>query len=83
MEASDSGNPLGAIISPSAESLINSDDPLGLTTGLLGPNDLKLIDQLAQVRQRCGEACSSVPCWKQRAERNPEYWRKFSPGGIR
>ncbi|MAC33791.1 MAG: hypothetical protein CME38_09355 [Haliea sp.] len=40
-------------------------------------------EQRKQVRQRCAEEYSSSPLWQARAERDPEYWNKFSPGRIR
>lgn len=39
--------------------------------------------QLKPMTQRCTEECSSSPLWRAREERDPEYWSKFSPEGIR
>ncbi|MDO8864129.1 hypothetical protein Q6D67_20800 [Haliea sp. E1-2-M8] len=40
-------------------------------------------EQRELVRQRCEEEYSSSPLWRARAERDPEFWKKFSPGRIR
>lgn len=91
-----------AITSQNESSLIDSDDPLGLTAmtseeeALLMQTDDPLAEnafpkelrdkwreERKQVRQLCAEEYSSSPLWRARAEKDPDYWNKFSPGGIR
>lgn len=40
-------------------------------------------EQLSRIRQRIAEQTASIPCWQMRVARNPDYWKTFSPGGIR
>ena len=42
-----------------------------------------LLDHLARVRRRCEEEYSSSPLWRARAAKDPNFWKRFSPGGIR
>lgn len=41
-----------------------------------------LEERAERVRQRCAEQYSSAPSWRKRLERNPDYFKTFSPGGI-
>ena len=35
------------------------------------------------VKRLCKEEYSSSPLWKARVEKNPDFWKTFSPGRIR
>jgi len=39
-------------------------------------------EHLEQVRQRCVKEFSSSPLYQARAEKDPEYWNKFSVGRV-
>ncbi|MAC33882.1 MAG: hypothetical protein CME38_09820 [Haliea sp.] len=41
------------------------------------------LERLEQVRQRCARENSESPLWRARVERNPDYWKTFSLGGIK
>lgn len=64
-------------------SLTTEDDPLGLTSYVTQAN-MDFRAQQERVRARCVALYSSSPCWQNReAAKNPNYWKNFSPGGIR
>lgn len=58
------------------------DDPLGL---LASPTPARLAFRAQQelVRQRLVAEFSSSPLYQARAARDPDYWKKFSVGGVR
>lgn len=61
------------------DSLIDEDDPLGLTQ----PPSLQALEWLKHrelVRQQYVELFSSAPLYQARAAKDPEYWNKFSIG---
>ncbi len=39
--------------------------------------------RLGQVRQRLAEEYSSAPLYQARAQKDPQYWNKFSIGQVR
>ena len=39
--------------------------------------------ELERVRQLCAEQYSSSPSWQKRLAKNPNFFKTFSPGGIR
>lgn len=43
----------------------------------------RVVEQVERVRQLCAERSSSSPSWKKRLARNPDFFKTFSPGGIR
>jgi len=45
--------------------------------------EAKWAEQQEQVRQRCVAVFSSSPLYQARAAKDPEYWDKFSVGGVR
>jgi len=66
-----------------AVSLTTEDDPLGLTSYVTQAN-MDFRAQQERVRARCVALYSPSPCWQNReAAKNPNYWKNFSPGGIR
>ena len=68
--------------SHSDNSLADEDNPL-MAIDLNSPESLAWLEQVKQMRQSCAEEYSSSPLWRARAERDPEYWNKFSTGRIR
>jgi hypothetical protein len=65
-----------------ANSLIDQDDPLGLTASPT-PQDLEWRAHLELVRQQCEEQYSSNPSYQAMVARDQEYWKTYSPGGVR
>jgi hypothetical protein len=41
------------------------------------------LEEQEQVRQRFIEVCSSSPLYRQRLEKNPDFWKDISVGGVR
>lgn len=41
------------------------------------------LEEQDQVRQRFIEVCSSSPLYRQRLEKNPDFWKDISVGGVR
>ena len=58
------------------------DDPLGLTASPT-PRDLEWRAHQELVRQRCEEEYSLSPLYRAKAEKDPNYWKAFSPGRVR
>lgn len=63
-------------------SLIDPDDPLGLTASL-SPEQLRWLEEQRQVQQRLAVLYSSSPLYQARAAKDPNYWNTFSVGGVR
>lgn len=63
-------------------SLIDQDDPLGLTKLDNSPEAQAWREHLEQVRQRLAASYSSSPLHQARAEKDPTYWQTLWPGGI-
>lgn len=63
-------------------SLIDEDDPLGLTKSLSSAQ-LKLLAKQERVRRRLVKVFSSSPLYRARAEKDPTYWDTFSVGIVR
>jgi hypothetical protein len=62
-------------------SLIDEDDPLGLTA-LPTQKDLEWRAHLELVRQQCVAEFSSSPLYQAAAAKDPEYWNEFSMGRV-
>lgn len=67
---------------PSIAELIAEGDPL-TPPDWNEEKEQKRLAELEQVRQLCAERYSSSPSWKKRLARNPDFFKTFSPGGIR
>ena len=68
--------------SPSEDSSIDWDDPLGLNASPT-QEDLEFREQLERARIRSVAVFSSSPLYQARAAKDPEYWNKFYVGGVR
>ena len=62
-------------------SLIDEDDPFGLT-GLPTSQDLKWQEHLDLVKAQSAAGFSLSPLYRARAEKDPEYWNTFSTGRV-
>lgn len=58
------------------------DDPLA-DKGFRTVAQVQLSEQIERVRRRCEVEYSSSPVWRARAAKDPNFWKNFSPGGIR
>ena len=63
-------------------SLIAEGDPL-TPPDWNSEKEAQRVADLEQVRRRCEEEYSSSPLWRARAERDPNFWKTFSPGRVR
>lgn len=61
---------------------IDPDDPLGLTASPTS-EELEWRAKQELVRQRHVAVFSSSPMYQARAAKDPDYWSKFSVGGVR
>lgn len=67
--------------STSPESNSSTEQEPLLTVDDLWPEpSAEVLAQIEAVRQRCVEAFSSAPLYKARAEKDPEYWKRFYVG---
>jgi hypothetical protein len=46
------------------------------------PGACMVLEHLERVRQHCVEQFSASSLYQAAAARDPEYWNKFSPGGV-
>ena len=70
--------------STNVDSLIDMDDPLGLTDlRPLTQQQIQWLKEQEQVRERHVAVFSSSPLYQARAAKDPAYWQTFSAGGIR
>jgi hypothetical protein len=58
------------------------DDPLA-DKGFRTVAEVQFSEQIERVRRHCEEAYSSSPLWRARATKDPDFWKNFSPGGVR
>ena len=63
-------------------SLTPHDDPLA-DKDCRTVAEVQFSEQIERVRRRCEEEYSSSPVWRARAAKDPNFWKNFSPGGIR
>lgn len=79
------GDPLGLNDSPPQERVMTQEDFVIMGYRLHGDTrtDAEILAEHEIVIQQCAEEFSKSPLYRERAKKNPEFWRWFATGRVR